>query len=242
MRVDIIHSGSSGNMAVIDDTIIIDAGWSAPVTGEMVLLTHHHTDHTKHLDKVGGLPIYCTYEVGAKVCEKWPYIALHPVNKDKTFVYECDRFMYRITPISVNHDVPCVGFDILRYDAAYPVRILFATDFSSFDADERIVFMLQDKLYDALYIECNNTLSVADLADIYVHEGEKPPKDEFHRRKSFRNHCSVDYLIQLFERAGYSDDNPCPIPTTLLHKSSYYYNAHPERLEALCRIANILNP
>ncbi len=252
MKVDVIHSGSSGNMAVIDDTIIIDAGWSAPVTGEMVLLTHHHTDHTKHLDKVGGLPIYCTYEVGAKVCEKWPYIALHPVDKDKTFEYETTRAIYRITPISVNHDAPCVAFDIHKFPDNIPVvlgaydsspkRILFATDFSSFDSDERIVFMLQDKLYDAMYIECNNTLSVADLADIYVHEGDKPPKDEFHRRKSFRNHCSVDYLIQLFERAGYSEDNPCPIPTVLLHKSSYYYGAHPERLEALCRIANILNP
>lgn len=133
-------------------------------------------------------------------------------------------------PINVKHDIPCIGFDI-THDGE---RILYATDFNAFREE------IDVRDYTALYLECNNTLTPEDFADLYF--TEEKPKDEFHRRKSYHNHCNVGYLRMLFERAGFSEDNPCDIPLTLLHKSTYYYHAHPEEIVKLCKIANVQNP
>jgi hypothetical protein len=235
MNVEIIASGSSGNCAVIDDTIIIDAGWSVMPTGKFVLLTHHHTDHTKHLDKVGGLPVYCTQATADRLAVKFPYVAFNVIPYDGFFNVE----EYRIEAVRLKHDAPCVGFDIMHGDE----RIFFATDFNEIVCDTWFVRNLKNKRYDAVYIECNNTLSPADFFDVYFHdEDSKPPKDEFHRRKSFQNHCNADYLIGLFTQAGYTAENRFAEPITLLHKSSFYYLKDVSRIAELCKIANVKNP
>jgi len=220
MDVVIINSGSNGNCAVIDDTLIIDAGWNCTPKGKYVLLTHHHSDHTKHLDKMGGLPIYCTGETAEALREKWPYVAFQIVPTDT--LLELGDYQIRFTP--VKHDAPCVAFDI-RKGAE---RILWATDFSEFLAPINL------NAYDALYIECNNTLYVEDMGDVYF--SETKPKDEFHRRKSFQNHCNVQYLIDMFKQ------QPCYAPLTLLHRSSHYYLHNTERIAELCKVANVTNP
>lgn len=56
------------------------------------------------------------------------------------------------------------------------------------------------------------------------------------------NHCNVHYLIQLFRDAGFTPQSPCPIPTHLLHKSSYYYGWHLDAIDELCKIATIISP
>lgn len=242
MHVEIIHSGSSGNCAVIDDTIIIDAGWNCTPNGSVVLLTHHHTDHTKHLDKMGGRPVYCTQETASKLFAKFPYVAFNIIEPDVTFKVKDSMNTYFITPVLLKHDAPCVGFEIVRTGGYDDKRIFFATDFNEMVDEETFVRKLKRKEYDAIYIECSNTLNPADFYDVYFHEGDKPPKDEFHRRKSFQNHCNVDYLVGLFTRAGYSAENRYTEPVTLLHKSSYYYMQHVERIAELSKIAFITNP
>lgn len=226
MNVKILASGSSGNVATIDDTIIIDCGASVPTCGGYVLITHQHTDHTKFLDRVAGFPIYMTEPTANALLKKYCYTRVRLLSIDWWY----DIGKYKVRPIELKHDVPCVGYDIKNDKGE---RILFATDFNS------IITPIDVRDYTALYLECNNTLNVTDLQDAYF--GETLPKDEFHRRKSFANHCNVDYLVSLFERAGFSEQNPCKIPLTLLHKSSYYYGANLDKLNKLTAIANVCN-
>lgn len=241
MDVRIIKSGSSGNCVTVDDRLIIDAGFCPDVVpkGSALLLTHAHTDHTKALQRFEGIPIYAGRATSEAIAQKWPFLAVNILEcEDDGLPNPTYRLPYDATPgdeyfvrpINVKHDVPCIGFDI-THDGE---RILYATDFNAFREE------IDVRDYTALYLECNNTLTPEDFADLYF--TEEKPKDEFHRRKSYHNHCNVGYLRMLFERAGFSEDNPCDIPLTLLHKSTYYYHAHPEELVKLCKIANVQNP
>lgn len=245
MKVDIIHTGSSGNCAVIDDTIIIDAGWKANVPAMAVILTHHHTDHTKHLDTFAGMQIFAIQQTidALRKNIKYAYTIFNEIEDEKFYRVLSKTHEYVFRPVKVNHDAPCVAFDITRrsLDATESERIFFATDFNSFTDEARFVKNLKDKVYEALYIEANNTLNPADFVDIYFSDGALP-KDEFHRRRSFQTHCNVDYLISLFKRAGYSPDNKFTEPVTLLHKSSSYYAFNPERVVELCKMVKIVNP
>jgi hypothetical protein len=196
----------------------------------MLLLTHHHTDHTKALDKYKGLPIYATRDTADHLRGRYPYVEFNCLCVGEKYVFDLDAGRFFVTPVQLKHDVPCVGFDI-EHDGE---RILFATDFNE------IIDEIDVRDYTALYLECNNTLLDADIAEMYF--AEKLPKDEFHRRKSFSNHCNVGYLVKMFTDAGFTPENRCETPLVLLHKSSFYYTSHVERLVPLCRIANVRNP
>lgn len=236
MRVDIHATGSSGNCVTIDDFIMIDAGVEVKKDVSALLITHHHTDHTKALAKYAGVSVWATQETIDKLQPKHPFVAFNTLHLDRPhkFFNPLTQAHYKVRCVPLKHDAPCVGFDITRYDAHGTKRILYATDFNSIERDINV------DSYDALYIECNNTLSAADMADVYF--GDTIPKDEFHRRKSFGNHCNADYLIGLFRRAGYSCENKYDKPVTLLHKSSYYYATNPDKIVELCKIAHVVNP
>lgn len=250
MEIKIVASGSSGNCAIIDGIIAIDVGVPPTCVVEYVFLTHHHTDHTKHLDKVRNAQLFCLHETAEKLYAKNPYITpncIIPGRAVPIFVPQdgvTADAEYTVLPINVKHDAPCVGFDISKQIYGGEVeRILFTTDFNSIVDEMSVVRALREKRYDEVYIECNNTICYDDLIDVYFPaDGEKPPKDEFHRRRSYENHCNVGYLISLFERAGYSEQNRFTEPVTLLHKSSFYYHQNVERIVDLCKIANIRNP
>lgn len=246
MKVDIIHSGSSGNCAIIDDVIAIDAGWRYDKISNLhaVFLTHHHTDHTKFLADFASVPIYCTAETGSRLLQgKFPYFTFNRM-PNGAIVLEMNGVFYMIMTWLLKHDAPCVGYDITKLsECGENERIFFATDFNAIVDEERFVGQLKDKTFDALYIECNNTLTPADFHDVYFpEEGTDLPRDEFHRRKSYENHCNVNYLISLFQRAGYSPIRRFTEPVTLLHKSSYYYMRNVERIADLVAIANVKNP
>ena len=247
MDVKIINSGSSGNCAVVDNVIIIDAGWNVIVDGEVVFLTHHHSDHTKHLDKMQGLPIYALPKT-IEMLQKQPrfmYTAFTPLTFGEAVTIKHNGYTYYVKPVPVKHDVPCTAFDITKWgeDVGGFERIFFGTDFNTIVDEELFINELRNKSYDAIYIEANNTLNPTDFFDVYFpEEGEKTPKDAFHRSRSFQNHANVDYIASLFIRAGYSEDNKFTEPVRLLHKSSFYYSYNPERVVNLCKIAKIVNP
>ena len=230
MNVNVFASGSSGNCVVINDDIIIDAGAYCPVVGSALLLTHNHTDHTKEIKRYAGLPIYTSQDVADRLSQKFPYITFSVIHPEQTYEIKGVHGSYYVKPIQLEHDVPCIGFDIVHGDE----RILYATDFASIQSDVDL------SVYTQLFLECNNTLLPSDIMDVLITDDK--PRDEFHRRKSYYNHCNIGYLIGLFERNGYTEQNRCEIPLTLLHKSSYYYLAHSERLIELCKIANVQNP
>lgn len=249
MKVDIIATGSTGNCAVIDDLFIIDVG-AEPPTGKFVFLTHCHTDHTKCLDKVAGLPVYCTQDTADILAERFPYTAFNILTVNEPFRHMQGESMYFVTPIAMVHDVPCVGYEVMKQPPvahAYEPgeRIFIATDFNRIkDAEQEAEFVTRLRYSDftALYLECNNTLDAGDFDDVFFDETGNPPRDEFHRRKSFQNHCNAGYLIDLFTRAGYSEENKYPEPVTLLHKSQSYYGKNFDQIVKLCKIANVKNP
>lgn len=234
MKVDILASGSSGNCVLIDDCLVIDAGANVTLPEsarpEAVLITHGHTDHTKFLQKkFGGLPFYTSQEVVDDMQKRNPYFVANVLKHGVWNTIEMEHGCYNVSTLKLTHDAPCVGFIIVGEDE----MILYATDFNE------ILTPITLSGFDRIFIECNNTLGQNDMLDVYM--GDNKPKDEFHRRRSYYNHCNATYLYKLFEEAGWSEDNPCEIPTTLLHKSSYYYAKNPEQIVRLCKITNVQN-
>lgn len=247
MDVKIINTGSKGNCAVIDDVLIIDAGWNVMPEGNAVFLTHQHTDHTKHLDNMTGLPIYALEATAEKLMKdpRFAYTAFNLIKAGEPIVVYASSVEYHVVPFDVNHDVPCVGFDITKRNRILEdeTRIFWATDFNTLGYENGFIDNLRKKVYDAIYIEANNTLNQTDFMDVFFpEEGAKEPRDAFHRSRSFNTHCNVDYLIHLFTRAGYSERKKFTEPVTLLHKSSYYYPQNPDRVVDLCKMVNIINP
>lgn len=247
MNVHIYGTGSSGNTTVIDDFLIIDAGLMENPRGAAILLTHAHTDHTKALPKLGGIPLYATGATAAKLWEKWPYMAINILTPGEPMTLNRDDdATYHVIPIEVMHDAPCVGFDITCVPVAGDeTRILWLTDFSRIAprSEQTVIDNLRKRVYDHVYIECNNTLTVSNIVDCYLSEDEGVlPRDEYHRRKSFQNHCNVAYVNELFTRAGFNETQKFVDPVTFIHKSSYYYHENVESIAKLCSFINIINP
>ena len=116
MEVKILQTGSKGNCAVVDDALIIDAGWNVTPEGEVVFLTHHHGDHTKYLNKMLGIPIYALQSTVDKLREdpRFAYTAFNIISEGVIPVIYVGSYEYHVIPVGVNHDAPCVGFDITR--------------------------------------------------------------------------------------------------------------------------------
>ena len=118
MKIIVIESGSKGNATLISDKgrlLLIDMGITLtslkkglarlgkkPLDIDALLLTHSHSDHTKGVNLLDPLPIYCskgTYK-GTNVTIIKPY---------ETFSID----HLKITPIEASHDAPgTLGFVI----------------------------------------------------------------------------------------------------------------------------------
>lgn len=110
-------SGSSGNAIQVDD-VLIDAGVKVHDHYKLVLLTHAHIDHIRHL--VHALEIaegfYTTRPIlkslGSKVV-KWSerkYNILWRLINEKLI----EKPDY-IEAFELNHDIPCVGYKVNDY-------------------------------------------------------------------------------------------------------------------------------
>lgn len=139
IRTCVLGSGSKGNCIYVGYNkthLLIDAGLSIrkierflSVMGISehslsVLVTHEHSDHVKSLDalvKKYGLTVYASaksYDGISKVCD---------LDKGNYVFFENDDFFvgeFTVTPFSVSHDVPCVGYTV----CAAGKRLSVATD------------------------------------------------------------------------------------------------------------------
>jgi ribonuclease BN (tRNA processing enzyme) len=124
---------------LIDDILAVDAGALTSTLSlraqqkiKAVLLTHRHYDHVKDLPPLGmnffvlgkSLEIYATQSVFKDLAAHYADEMLYPDFKNKppekpTFVFrvltpgrEESIWDYRVLPVTVNHSVPTVGFQI----------------------------------------------------------------------------------------------------------------------------------
>lgn len=229
MKINIISTGSKGNCVVVDECIMIDAGASTPTAGiHTLLLTHMHGDHTAYLRDYAHIETYTASWVVDSIKCKFQGVAISGVLFD-AFVSGnntngiADDF-YRIIPVEAKHDIPCCGWIIEKDDEA----ILYATDFSELEGVDL-------SRMDAIFVECNNTLHASDIVEASI--GDVLPKDSFHRRRSWNTHSRATYLREYFLKHSYNG-----APVVLLHKSASNYARHPEDIEALCKVVNIVNP
>lgn len=231
MKVNIISTGSKGNCVVVDECIMIDAGASTPTSGiKALLLTHAHGDHTKHLPRYRHILTYTSARVLQSIMQKFPELSISGLECSGLAVYDEDNEKwYEVRDVKAKHDIPCCGWIIRRYDGRHNCEsILYATDFSEL-GDVDLSRM------DAIFVECNNTIHASDIVEASI--GDVLPKDSFHRRRSWNTHSRAAYLGEYFTGHSYNG-----APVVLLHKSASNYARHPEDIEALCKVANIVNP
>ena len=118
MKIVVIQSGSKGNATLVYDEgrlLLIDMGITLtslkeglatidkkPLDIDALLLTHNHTDHTKGVQYLDPLPIYCT---------KGTYKADNVINITPYESFGVEHF--KITPIEASHDAKgTVGYII----------------------------------------------------------------------------------------------------------------------------------
>ena len=111
MKIYVIESGSRGNSTLIENKgrfLLLDMGISWTTLNDTLksldkniydvdalLLTHSHSDHTKGIQYLPPLPIYCTKDTYSS----------SSVNIIKTFEpFELNGL--KITPVLISHDVP----------------------------------------------------------------------------------------------------------------------------------------
>jgi len=120
----VIHhaSGSSGNAYHID-RIQIDSGVKVDEETDLLLITHAHIDHIRHITHSLGatrhfyttpMILQCIYDKMAR----WPdkkRNTTHDFILEKLIGEETLQETYDCQAFELNHDVPCVGYQIKDY-------------------------------------------------------------------------------------------------------------------------------
>lgn len=127
----IIHhaSGSSGNAVQVDDTLI-DAGVKIDGEFDLLLITHAHIDHIRHITDLiqRSQHFYTPHAVLWSIYEK----TLKWSNKRKRLLYReiADKLLDddKVQSFQLNHDVPCVGYVLGDY--------VHITDTGEFDVSQ----------------------------------------------------------------------------------------------------------
>lgn len=158
MKIYVIESGSKGNATLIEHKgrfLLIDMGisWTSLDNAlksinhniydvDALLLTHSHSDHTKGIQYLPPLPIYCTKDTYNS----------SSVNIIKPFCpFELNDLV--ITPVTISHDAPNpVGFII----EAGEEKLVYITD-TGFIPDKTLA-LIKDATYYVM--ESNHNLKM----------------------------------------------------------------------------------
>jgi phosphoribosyl 1,2-cyclic phosphodiesterase len=165
LQICSLSSGSTGNCIYVasrETRLLIDAGipgdrtarslavlGAKPSDGLNVLITHGHNDHVSGLSAFGA-------KSGAKVFAH-RLTAHRLAGRSRLDLTEFDEKEFcigdiSVTPFTVPHDVPCVGFTLRHGRAAVSVL----TDLG--EAEERVIQCLLDS--DVVLIESNHDESL----------------------------------------------------------------------------------
>lgn len=189
MRLTIVNSNSLGNSYVLtsDDGrhLCIEAGRSLKEikkTANMstakcdgCIISHSHGDHAKYAKEFikAGIEVYSTEELSGKIT------GVNGMEADNTYSFG----EYRVTPLTVDHDVPCFAF--LIFHAEYG-SIYFFTD--AFNMKQAI------RGCDTYMCECNYDDEMLDKA---VREGITPAGQADRIRLS---HMSLAHGIRFMQQ------------------------------------------
>lgn len=174
-NIDIIASGSNANAVIYDEKILVDIGVNYEKLKDklknvkLILLTHEHGDHlncttlrkilVNHENIKLGVPNYLIN-----------YFDNLGINKNRYHVYKVgtvyDYKTYKIVPIKLYHDVPNVGYRIIRCDVYKHLHI----------TDTNTVEGISAMNYDSAAIECNyeenkanNLIEIAKINEEFTH-------------------------------------------------------------------------
>lgn len=191
MKIIVVESGSKGNATLIYDQgrlLLIDMGVTqtslknalATIGKKMIdiralLLTHGHSDHTKGIQYLTPMPIYCSPRA-------YDTMFGETIKPFKTF--KIDHFM--ITPIAASHDAPdTMGFVIENKTE----KLVYLTD-TGMIPDESLALMKNATYY---VIEANHNIKK-------LHQTNRPASlklrilsDEGH----LSNEASAIYMSEL---------------------------------------------
>ena len=198
MTFNIIATGSGGNAALINSTILIDCGatWKKlkPYADQirLVLLTHAHSDHFKPSTVRALHKQHPAIRFG---CCEWMVSPLFEagVDKRRIDVYEHDLGFitygeFSIEPVALTHDVPNGGYKIISLDGG----VFYATDCATLDG-------IEAKNYDLYMIESNH---LRDEIDARI-EAKRAAGEYAYELEAKRNHMSQEQALDwLASNAG----------------------------------------
>ena len=126
---NILKSGSSGNCVIYLDTIAVDMGISYKMIEpykkqlQLVLLTHHHSDHLKlsTIQKLAAERPSVRFAGGEFLKDKLQGIKNFDI-LDSGKIY--DYGLFKVSPVTLYHDIPTFGFRIFQDET----KILHCTD------------------------------------------------------------------------------------------------------------------
>lgn len=196
MEIKVLASGSSGNCTYINDgktSLLLDAG--IPVSKIRIgtdfrlgavsgaLITHRHGDHAKSVLQLLclGVNVYANEDVFSNIAHK-PYNA-NVIQFDGDTPLPFAVGTLSVTPFSVHHDVPNLGFYI--HSTATGENLVYFTD----------TFYLSHTFPALNYLlaECNYD---PDALDRNIADDRLSP--EF-KKRLVRSHMSIDTLLEMLK-------------------------------------------
>lgn len=210
MELIIVGSSSQGNSYVLTASdgqqLCIEAGRPLQEVKKMaklktakcvgVLITHAHSDHSKYVSDFlrAGINVYSTTDLSASHPE------VMPVFEARTY----DIGNFRVTPIRVKHDIPCLSYLVHHKEMG---TLWFFTDCYTMP---NVV-----KNVDTFLCECNYDDSLLDKA---VQEGKTPRSQADRIRLS---HMSLSHAVELLQRC---EAEKTAKQIILIHGSSRHLN------------------
>lgn len=184
--IKIISSGSKANAVLYDNKILIDIGTPYSKLKEylpdvkLILLTHKHKDHINDITfrKILVEHEHIIFGVPEHLAIKFEQLG---ISKDRYHVYKLftayNYQTYKIVPLKLYHDVPNVGYRIIRADGYKHIHI----------TDTKTVEGIGASNYDSAAIECNyEEVSANNLIELARRE-----KTFTHVYGSLNSHLSV---------------------------------------------------